>query len=77
MFGGGAMFNKNIEDLEFKEKILVRCDFNVPIDDEGNITHDTRIRSSLPTINYLLEQDAQVILMSHLGRPRDNLIKIA
>lgn len=62
---------KTLKDLDVKGKrVLVRCDFNVPIDEEGNITDDRRIRSSLPTINYLIENNAKIILMSHLGRPK-------
>lgn len=62
---------KTLKDLDVKGKrVLVRCDFNVPMDDNRNITDDRRIISSLPTIKYLIENGAKVILMSHLGRPK-------
>lgn len=62
---------KTLKDFDYKgKKVLVRCDFNVPMDENQNITDDIRIRSSIPTIEYLLENGAKVILMSHLGRPK-------
>lgn len=65
------MSKKNIEDISVKgKKVLVRCDFNVPMDEHKNITDDIRIRGALPTIKYLVENEAKVILMSHLGRPK-------
>ncbi len=61
---------KNIRDLDIKEKkVLIRVDFNVPLDDQGNITDDTRIRGVLPTINHALDEQAKIIIISHLGRP--------
>ena len=62
---------KSIEDISVAgKKVLVRCDFNVPQDETGKITSDKRIVASLPTIEYLLKNDAAVILCSHLGRPK-------
>jgi phosphoglycerate kinase len=62
---------KSIKDLDFSgKKVLLRVDFNVPIDNEFHITDDTRIQESLPTIEKLVNDGAMVIMMSHLGRPK-------
>jgi len=66
----------NIKDLELnRKKVFIRCDFNVPMDEFGNITDDRRIRSAVSTINYCLDQDCAVILASHMGRPKGEIDK--
>ena len=67
----GYYNKKSIEDIDVKgKKVIVRVDFNVPFDSEGNISDDKRIVGALPTIKYLIDNNAKVILVSHLGRPK-------
>ena len=66
----------NIKDLDLAgKKVFIRCDFNVPMDEFSNISDDRRIRSALATINYCLDQDCAVILASHLGRPKGEVVE--
>jgi len=64
-----------VRDLDLNsKKVLMRCDFNVPLDENLNITDKTRIVAALPTINYVLEHNAKLILCSHLGRPKGQVV---
>ena len=65
------MSKKTVRDIDLKgKKVFVRCDFNVPMDENQNITDNRRIVAALPTIKYLIEQNCRIILASHLGRPK-------
>jgi len=65
-----------IDEIDIKGKrILIRVDFNVPLDEYGNITDDARIRAVLPTINYCLDEEARIILVSHMGRPNGKKVE--
>lgn len=70
------MNKKTVRNIDLKgKKVFVRCDFNVPLDEQGNITDNRRIVGALPTIQYLLEQNCKIILSSHLGRPKGEFKK--
>ena len=65
------MSKKTVKDIDLRgKKVFVRCDFNVPMDENQNITDNRRIVAALPTIRYLIEQNCKIILSSHLGRPK-------
>jgi phosphoglycerate kinase len=68
---------RTIKDMNFDNKrVLIRVDFNVPLDDDGEIASDNRIKETLPTIRYILEHNCkQIILMSHLGKPEGNVVE--
>ena len=72
----GVLNKLSLRDLNIKGKrLFIMVDFNVPLDENLNITDDRRIRSSLPTINYAVDEGAKVILASHLGRPKGTVDK--
>ena len=67
---------QTIEDIDIEnKKVLVRVDFNVPLNEDGDITEDERIKAAIPTIKFLLEKNAKIIIMSHLGRPKGQVVE--
>ena len=74
--GKFEMAKKTVADINVEgKKVLMRCDFNVPMDDNCNITNDGRITKALPTIKHILDNGGSLILMSHLGRPKGKVDK--
>ena len=73
----GTNFNKKtVKDIDVSHKrVLLRVDYNVPVDKDNNITDDSRIRASLPTVKYLLDHNAKVIICSHFGRPKGKVVE--
>src|SRR5687767_6891886 len=70
------MNKKTITDVNLLGKtVLMRVDYNVPMDEHGHITDDARIRETLPTLNYLMSQGAKIILMAHFGRPKGQVVE--
>ena len=70
------MSKKTVKDIDLRgKKVFIRCDFNVPMDENQNITDNRRIVAALPTIKYLIEQNCKIILASHLGRPKGQVKK--
>ncbi len=70
------MNKKTITDVNLLGKtVLMRVDYNVPMDEQGQITDDSRIRETLPTLNYLMSQGAKIILMAHFGRPKGQVVE--
>jgi phosphoglycerate kinase len=65
---------KTIKEIDITgKKVFVRVDFNVPLDEQQNITDDTRIQAVLPTLRYILDNNAKLIIASHLGRPKGKI----